>query len=106
MSDEAPTVIKVELNCSRINKARLFRKEGKEGAYLKVVLIKRKERDKFGRVAYMVKEDVPKGEEGNFIGDGNVPIPKNAPAPPPATTTAPGQPGEAAPTARKKKLPF
>lgn len=97
--DNAPMIIKVELNCSRINKARLFRKEGKDGAYLKVVLIKKRERDKWGNVVYMVKEDVPKGEEGNFIGDAKIPTPKNAP-PPPA--------GDAAPTQRRGKngLPF
>lgn len=100
MSDDAPTIIKVEMNCSRINKARLFRKEGKDGSYLKIVLIKRKERDKWGNVVYLVKEDVPKGEEGNFIGDAKIPQPKN---PPPAAAQ-----GGAAPTARTRKegLPF
>lgn len=85
MSDEYK-VIKGTINCSRINKARLFTIEGKEGKYLKIVLIRKRQLDKFGRVAYMLKEDVSQqdqqnGIEGGFIGDAYVQKPKSAPAP-------------------------
>ena len=105
MSDEAPKIIKGVLSCSRISKNRLFTKEGKIGKYLKIVLIKRKEKDAYGRVAYMIKEDVTKtehdaGVDGNFIGDAAIPLPK-------ATTGTPApQPTTNPPPKRKEGVPF
>lgn len=80
---EEPKIIKGTLNCSAINKERLFKKDGKPGQYLRIVLIKKKELDKYGQVAYMIKEDVTKeqreaGLEGGFIGDATIPKPKDA----------------------------
>lgn len=89
MSDEFK-IIKGTLNCSRITKSRLFTKEGKDGKYLRIVLIRKKALDQYGQVQYMIKEDVTKeereaGKDGEFIGDASAVKPKNpAPAPKPA----------------------
>lgn len=102
MSDEF-LIIKGTLNCSRIDKKRLFKKEGKPGSYLKIVLIQKKDRDTYGRVQFMVKEDISKeerqaGVDGNFIGDAYISEakPKSKPADPnnpPTARTKPKGPG-------------
>ena len=86
MSDDFKC-IKGTINCSKINKARLFTKEGKEGKYLKIVLIKKRDLDKYGQIQFMIKEDVTmeqsnSGIEGAIIGDASAlkPRPKAAPA--------------------------
>lgn len=92
MSDEFK-IIKGVINCSKINKARLFTKEGKDGKYLRVVLIRKKEKDRYGQTCFMIKEDITKeerdaGVEGNFIGDASAVKPKGNPARPTATPEA------------------
>lgn len=92
---EDPKIIKGILNCSAINKERLFKKENKPGQYLRIVLIRKKEKDKYGQTCYMIKEDVTKeqrdaGIEGGFIGDANIMKPKDAPRPAAAQPSASG----------------
>lgn len=103
-------IIKAELNCSRISKARLFRKQDKQGndlpgQYLKIVLIPKKDKDQFGNDCYMIKEDVSQDErsrgiEGAFIGNGKVLVPKPKTAP--GQAAAPAANG-AAPAATRKR---
>ena len=91
MSEEFK-IIKGVINVSKIDKARLFTKEGKTGKYLRIVLIKKKEKDRYGQTCFMIKEDISKEErekgiEGNFIGDASAMKPKaSAPASRPSPT--------------------
>lgn len=96
MSDEFK-IIKGVINVSRITKSRLFTKDGKEGKYLRVVLIRKKEKDQYGQVCYMVKEDVTKDErlsgvEGNFIGDMSAMKPREGTSAPRQSAPAPASP--------------
>ncbi len=82
------------LNCSRINKARLFKKPDKPGSYLKIVLVQKKEKDQFGNTVFFIKEDTTKeeraaGVETNFIGDAKIYAPKNQQTKPSPTTQSP-----------------
>lgn len=79
-------VIHGVINCSRINKARLFKKPDKPGSYLKIVLVQKKEKDQFGNTVFFIKEDSTKeerdaGVETNFIGDAKIYAPKPGPKP-------------------------
>jgi hypothetical protein len=86
-------MISVRINCSRINKARLF--QGKNGKYLDLILMEKREPDQYGN-DWMVCESVSKeereaGVKGEILGSGKTlkakpkpeaPKPANAPMTP------------------------